>query len=332
MKARTFLLVTVAANAAILNSQTLILVSGQGQVIQEQSIATNPFVVRALNASGNPMPNVPITWSVSPVSAGTLRSESAQTNSEGFGSTGFFASSNQPGVSFVPATITARSPSGEVNFALVVSLGRQAGGGLVPLPLVLPIAPTQPATIEGTSGAVIRNAVQVRVVAQGGISLGQPIPNVGLRVEPLDPNAGPSASCNGPGDTVLTDQNGVATCDLVLNQTPGSVQMVAVVGEYWPNLRFDLRITQGPNCVFSIAPVTQSFSSAGAAGTVNVSAPQGCSWSVVSNAPWISCAGRRHPAERRSCQFSSGHQHGRSPYGNTDGRGPDVHHQPSRSR
>jgi uncharacterized protein (TIGR03437 family) len=287
MRARNFLIVTIAVHAAILHSQTLSLVSGHGQVIQEQSIATKLFVVRALDASRTPMANVPITWSVSPMSAGTLRLESAQTDSEGFASTAFFASSNQPGLSFVPATITARSLNGEVNFALVVSLGRQAGGGLVPLPLVLPMAPTHGATIEGTSGAVIPNAVQVKVVAQGGISLGQPIPNVGLRVEPLDPSAGPSASCNGPGDTVLTDQNGVATCDLVLNQTPGSVQMVAVVGEYWPNLRFDLRITQGPNCFFSIAPVTQSFSSAVGAGSVNVSAPQGCSWSATSNASWI---------------------------------------------
>jgi uncharacterized protein (TIGR03437 family) len=287
MHARTFFLVTIAAHAAILHSQTLSLLSGHGQVIPEQSIATKPFVVRALDASGNPVANVPITWSVSPIGAGTLRPESAQTNSEGVASTGFFASSNQPGVSFVPATITARSPNGEVNFALVVSLGRQAGGGLVPLPLVLPTTPTHGATIEGTAGVVIPNAVQVRVVAQGGILLGQPIPNVGLRVEPVDPNAGPSASCNGPGGTVLTDQNGVATCDLVLNQTPGSVQMVAVVGEYWPNLRFDLKITQGPNCVFSIAAVTQSFSRAGGAGSVNVSAPQGCSWNALSNASWI---------------------------------------------
>jgi uncharacterized protein (TIGR03437 family) len=287
MRARNVLLVTIAAHAAILHSQTLSLASGHGQVIQEQFLATKPFVVRALDASRNPMANVPVTWSVSPVSAGTLRLESPQTNSEGFASTGFFASSNQPGVSFVPATITAKSPHGEVNFALVVSLGRQAGGGPVPLPLVLPIAPTHGSTVEGTSGAVIPSAVQVRVVAQGGISLGQPIPSVGLRVEPLDPDAGPAASCSGPGGIVLTDQNGVATCDLVLNQTPGSVQMVAVVGEYWPNLRFDLRITQGPNCFFSIAPVTQSFSSAGGAGSVNVSAPQGCSWNATSNAPWI---------------------------------------------
>ena len=124
MQARTFLLMTIAAHAAILHSQTLSLLSGHGQVIPEQSIATKPFVVRALDASGNPMANVPITWSVTPMGAGTLRPESAQTNSEGVASTGFFASSNQPGVSFVPATITATSPNGEVNFTDLVLLSQ----------------------------------------------------------------------------------------------------------------------------------------------------------------------------------------------------------------
>jgi uncharacterized protein (TIGR03437 family) len=289
MNSFRFIAAIAAAVVSTLSAQTLQLVSGHGQVIQEQFLSTQPFKVRAVDAAGRPVPNVPITWSVSPTTAGTLITPSAQTNAEGEASVGLFASSNQPGVSFTPATITASSPQGVVQFALVISLSKGTGGNLVPLPFVQPVTPTQGSELRGTAGSILPGAVSVRVVAQGGISLGQPVPNVGLRVEPIDTSEGVTARCNAPGGVVITDQSGLATCDLLLGGTPGFVQMRAVVGEYWPNLRFDLTVApSGTNCTFRINPLSQSFAAAGGSGAITVESNPGCAWNAASASPWIS--------------------------------------------
>jgi hypothetical protein len=43
----------------------------------------------------------------------------------------------------------------------------------------------------------------------------------------------------------------------------------------------------GQNCSYSISPPSASYSSSGAEGTVNVTAPTGCDWTATSNAAWI---------------------------------------------
>jgi uncharacterized protein (TIGR03437 family) len=288
---RRLILWIFAIAGVVLHAQTLQLVSGNGQVIQEQFLALKPFTVRAVNAAGQPVAGVPITWSVTPFTAGTLSSPIPQTNAQGEASVGFFASNNPPGTSFVPATITATSPNGTINFSLVVSLTRGAGGNLVPLPFIQPRAPAQGATIEGPAGTILPRAVSVQVVAQGGISVGQPIPNVGLRVEPLLPSEGPSAACNGPGGIVLTGQDGIATCDLVLSDTPGFVQLKTVVGEYSENFKFDLTITPGQACAFLVSPLNQTFAAAGGSGSVSISAGPTCSWTASTTASWITITG-----------------------------------------
>lgn len=45
--------------------------------------------------------------------------------------------------------------------------------------------------------------------------------------------------------------------------------------------------TTTPTCTFSLAPTSQSFPAAGGSSSVSVTTQQGCSWSAVSNAPWI---------------------------------------------
>src|SRR5688572_7231625 len=96
------------------------IVTGHGQVIQEQNREAKPFTLRIRDAQGHPMANVPIRWSVSPPTAGTLNVTTAQTNAQGEASTGFFASSNQPGESFRSATITATSSAGVLDFGFVI--------------------------------------------------------------------------------------------------------------------------------------------------------------------------------------------------------------------
>ena len=45
-------------------SQTLTMVSGNGQIVATQSLSNSPLVVQAKDASGRPAPNVAITWAI----------------------------------------------------------------------------------------------------------------------------------------------------------------------------------------------------------------------------------------------------------------------------
>jgi hypothetical protein len=47
-------------------------------------------------------------------------------------------------------------------------------------------------------------------------------------------------------------------------------------------------IVAGSGCSYAISPGGQAFSSAGGAGTVSVTTPSGCPWTVSTNASWIS--------------------------------------------
>jgi uncharacterized protein (TIGR03437 family) len=269
--------------ASALHGQVLQLVSGSGQVVRSQFREERPFVVRAVNAAGQPAAGVPITWTVTPFSAGSLIIPSSQTNAQGEASAGIVGSIDQIGASFARGVVTATAPASgsSVNLPfIVIPTG-------APQPSVTPIRPTQGGSIEGASGAILPGAISVKVVAVGGSSSGSGLPNVGVRVEPVQPSSGPTAACNAPAGIVVTGDNGVATCDLILSGTPGTVQMQTWVGEISSNLKFNLTVTQGQNCTFSVAPLAQSFIAAGSSATVNISAAQGCSWAASSAAPWI---------------------------------------------
>jgi uncharacterized protein (TIGR03437 family) len=67
--------------------------------------------------------------------------------------------------------------------------------------------------------------------------------------------------------------------------------MKAIIGEYWENLRFEIRITPGPSCTFSLTPTSQTFAASGGTGIVSVTSGAGCSWNAFSSASWISIAG-----------------------------------------
>lgn len=46
-------------------------------------------------------------------------------------------------------------------------------------------------------------------------------------------------------------------------------------------------VTQAQGCTYSISPTSRSFGANGGSGSVNVTAPSGCDWTVTSNASWI---------------------------------------------
>ena len=263
-----------------LSAQTLNVVSGNGQLVQEQFLSA-PMVVQAKDAFGRPIAGLTVTFSLPPM-AGTLETLTTTTDANGIASTVFLATSLQLGVSSLPATLTASaSVSGSpISASFVVTTVSRTQSPQIQ------VTPVQYSTFTGSSGSTVPG-VQVLVVAGSGIQAGQGIPNVGVVIENLDGSIPAPAACNAPGDTPLTDSTGKATCDFVLKAPAGAYQVQVHIGQAQIFV-YNLQITPGNSCSFSIAPLGKQFPSGGGTGTVNVTTTSACSWLASSNAPWIS--------------------------------------------
>ena len=279
------LVILAPLSIAHLAAQSLNMVSGNGQLVSEQFISNAPMVVQAKDAAGHAAAGVAISWSITQGS-GTLLNTSMSTDSNGNASTNFLATSLQPGLSFQAATVTASSSSGSVSFIIttVKSLG------LAPPPAVqLLKPPLDNRSLTGASGTTLTGAVVVQVVAQAGAQAGAPVPNVGVRITNNgDPTSAAPASCRAPLGLVLTDSTGTATCDLVISGNPGTYSLTALVGETQSTPGFNLQITQGVSCSYSLSANSQSFPANASTGTVNVFTSAGCSWTAVSNTNFLS--------------------------------------------
>jgi hypothetical protein len=83
---------------------------------------------------------------------------------------------------------------------------------------------------------------------------------------------------SGASDT----DNGTATYAVAANTTTSSrSSTLTVAGQ-----TFAVSQAAAP-CTYTISPTGQSFSTSGGSGTVNVTAPSGCSWTAVKNTGWI---------------------------------------------
>ncbi len=273
------------------HAQGISIVSGNGQLLQEQFLSTTPLVVQIRDATGRPIAGAQVAWAVTQGS-GTVVNQAGSTDGNGQASTYFLGTNLQLGLSFTPSQVTASSQFGSVSFMVTTALGRLPNGSFSPPPLVELIAPTlDNRSLSGPRGTILSGAVVVQVTAQSGVQAGQPVPNVSLRVlNTIDPLAPPPTACNGPGGVVLTNASGRATCDLVLNGSPGITTLSAEVGEYQITPAFNLTITQAPSCTFTLSSAGQPFGAAASTGSVNVAAASGCSWTAASNARWITIA------------------------------------------
>ena|SRR5579872_1136489 len=276
--------------AAALSAQTapgLFLVSGNGQVVNEQFLTAQPLVVQARDNSGKPVAGVAVNWAITQ-GAGTIVRPFTATDANGLASANFLGTALQAGYSFEPATVTATSSGGTVNFVVTTSLVRLPNGGAAAPPLVELLSPVLGATLSGSAGSVLPGAIVVRVTAESGAQSGVPVPNVGILVaDAANPGAPPLGACNGPGGVVLTDSTGVATCDLVLGPNTGSEQLTVSVGGFNNTRIFTLQVTPGIHCSYSLSPTSQVFGAAGGNGTLSITATAGCGWTATADASWI---------------------------------------------
>lgn len=283
---RRFLPIALAFACVPAFAQSLVVYSGNGQMVLEQFLTTQPLTVQARDASGRPVANIPINWSVSGL--GTLRNPVNTTDANGLASVTFLASAVPGGNSYSQATITASSPAGNAIFYVTTTLSNPPA-----LPLVELLAPpAENRSITGAAGATIGNALQVNVTVQSGPQTGQPVPNIGIRVYNYDdPEQSPSGICQGDGGIVLTNSQGRATCNLMLNQRTGNSQISLIAGEAQITPRVNLTITPGAPCVYSLSPGTQTFPFSGGPGVVTLNTAGTCAWTATTTTPWISLSG-----------------------------------------
>jgi uncharacterized protein (TIGR03437 family) len=272
--------------AGHLGAQTLSRVSGNGQIVFEFFPAKVPLVVQAKDASGNPAAGVPIVWALTPTNSATLNQTINTTDANGFASTGFVAPPFLQFESFITHMVTATSASGSVTFVITSVTEKKPSGGFAGDPFITLMAPSQDnRSVSGQSGATIPAAVMVSTFNQAGLQANQPLPNVGVRiVNNEDRTAASPASCKAPEGVALSSANGIATCDLLITGPPGTTQLVVEVGEIHEFI-FNLTVTSGPACSFSLSSPGQAFGASGGAGSVNVLTTPGCGWSAVNNAP-----------------------------------------------
>ncbi len=204
--------------------------SGNGQVVKEFSPIPewSPLVTKVVDANGVPVAGVPVTFSVIQGTGVTVELQS-ETDEDGLASTSFF-SQGVPYPDVVAANIVrAESAYGSVDFTVtVIQLDPRNQSGSPTTSVQTPDRTTI------GRGDVVKNFFVVQTIATRFPQIGQPIPNVGLRI--ADNN---NFTLPGPGTCVnntLGDNLGISRCDFKSTcdiGDIGSLKPIAIaVGEF----------------------------------------------------------------------------------------------------
>jgi uncharacterized protein (TIGR03437 family) len=186
------------------------------------------MTVRAVDAEGRPVPNVPLKWEVVE-GAGTIVNPPGATGDDGFAGA-YFRGDVSPGYSIARHTIRVSSPCGDVRFGQVTGVSRLPNGSMAELPSVQIVKPPEEdRTLSGEAGSVIEKAISLRLFVVGGMQSGQGVGGVEFRiVNPDDPEGTAAAECVA---SAVTGDTGTASCDLRLTGEPGIYRISAKVGE-----------------------------------------------------------------------------------------------------
>ncbi len=225
--------ISVATTAHGGGGPLLTIVAGQGQLMSEETGTAagpaygSPLEVLATDAGGNPIANLPVTFAVS-ATAGTLvvgsngaDTQTVNTNSDGVASVNFFTTLVPANdlEDYLQSLVTASALNTNIVTFYITTVQN---------PYLYLLAPQQAAVLTGPEGGTLPGAVQVRVVSPSGF----PIPNVSLSINDSTPNPllQPTIACNAPGGVVLTNSQGIASCDATFGPRLGSGTFLAVIG------------------------------------------------------------------------------------------------------
>ena len=155
------------------------IVSGQGQVTGVGFPIQEPFTVAVVDATGNPIPGIPITWTLAQ-GTGALGNVVNVTNDKGIATASFAEFLVPFGVPYNQAVVAASTGAETVNF-IVTTVPRLPNGSPGEATYTLRAPLTR--TIAARAGETVKDAIQVSV----GSLLGPAIPNVGIRIANDDP-------------------------------------------------------------------------------------------------------------------------------------------------
>jgi uncharacterized protein (TIGR03437 family) len=259
---RRILLLMAVLGFAVAHAQTLTKVQGDGQLVIPQFSTSNPLVVKVRDASGNPVPNVQVTWTVDTPGLGfvipaflTGATKPGLTDANGNSTATFGAQQPPLNKSYTQGTVTATYAGVSVHFT------ETAVGETSETPDVQ-ASPNPPAAAGAISGAAgQQGSVPIVVqfaITQGGQAGQGGIPNVGVTAT-MDDLTNPSTiSC--AGGIAFSNAAGAATCNLVFGGKIGAGTFTLSAGGF-QNFDYRYAVVAGP-------PATINFLSGnGASGS-----------------------------------------------------------------
>jgi uncharacterized protein (TIGR03437 family) len=230
------------------SSSQLIVLTGNGQVVREGNEAPQPIRVRLLDAAGKPVPNTTITWAVTQglglFTQGTITGEDRKvttvTDGNGESVNNFRAPIVDIGAYYSQNVLTVTGGTATATL-FETAVPASNPGGDAPLPDTIFSAPTDETRgFVGKAGQTLTGAISLTVKTP----LGPVIPNVGLSVSVRSlQNPPPSAECT-PTPIVLSNEQGVATCDLKFTGKAGTGTLLINIGGF-RELPFPLQVLPG---------------------------------------------------------------------------------------
>jgi uncharacterized protein (TIGR03437 family) len=225
-----------AGAASAQTSANVSVVSGNGQLVcggcvDPSKLFFEPLIVRVTDANGQPLAFTSVHWAVTSGGFyGQLLGDTSFTDGNGYASINFLATATGFGTPFsVSQTTTIVASVGNSTATFTLTQGIQPDksftNNIFINPFVFRTLPdsaniTAGSLFTGQVGTTSRTPIRIQIVT---FQTGTPVPNVAVRLVNVNPGTGTivCATQAGAGDnTVLTDENGIATCNPIFGGAP----------------------------------------------------------------------------------------------------------------
>ena len=199
--------------SAAAHAQTLTIISGQGQIVSNGSVAPQPLTVQLLDASGKPFPNQFVTFADTlGGTAGRINGSPLPTDANGYTSVQFVgADLRGSGLNFVQTQVIATYGTSTVTFTETTGAVSSGSGSLVQ---AVRISPQQGEVLSGAAGSTGTTPIRILV---GTITSNAGIAGVSVSIS-VDSGSGPGTLSCKEGPFVLTDATGTAVCTPVFGK------------------------------------------------------------------------------------------------------------------
>jgi uncharacterized protein (TIGR03437 family) len=238
------------------SSPQMTIYSGDGELLRQQTstIAGQPLTVKITDSAGNPLPNIPVTFTVTQ-GPGFVQADAVTqgiSGNDGLAATNFVSGTVDQSFAFQPTTVNASSVYGSVDF---VEVTHNALDGQPDQPNAF-IQTPEDLRLTIPQGGSLPNGVVAKTISGHFPQAGQVIPNVGIRLaEQSDLSNSKVVSCAGSS---RGDNQGISRCNVVAacqvnTALPRDFGVVIAVGEA---KFFNLLVTVTAGTAATITPTS----------------------------------------------------------------------------